>query len=55
LVFGNLNPDVTPNAKIGAVATLDNLTVSAIPEPATIGMLGLGAFLTLAIRRHVRG
>jgi hypothetical protein len=32
---------------------MDNLKLSgtAIPEPATIGMLGLGAIITLLIRR----
>jgi hypothetical protein len=29
-------------------------TVTAIPEPATIGMLGLGAIITFLIRRHTR-
>ncbi len=30
---------------------ISNITVSSIPEPATIGMLGLGAIVTLLIRR----
>ena len=30
------------------------VTITAIPEPATIGMLGLGALVTLLIRRHLR-
>jgi hypothetical protein len=29
-------------------------TSTTIPEPATIGMLGLGAIITLLIRRHLR-
>jgi hypothetical protein len=28
--------------------------VTVVPEPATIGMLGLGALITLLIRRHTR-
>jgi hypothetical protein len=32
-------------------ATFDNIKVEVIPEPATIGMLGLGALITLGIRR----
>jgi hypothetical protein len=30
----------------------DNITVEAIPEPATIGMLLFGAVTLLAVRRH---
>lgn len=37
---------------------LDNISVSgdplAVPEPATIGMLGLGALITILIRRRAR-
>lgn len=36
-------------------ARLDNVSVTVIPEPATIGMLGLGTFLVLAVRRNLRG
>jgi hypothetical protein len=32
---------------------MDNLSLSAIPEPATIGMLGLGAVITLLVRRKL--
>jgi hypothetical protein len=32
---------------------MDNLSLSAIPEPATIGMLGLGALITLLVRRKL--
>jgi hypothetical protein len=31
---------------------INSVTLNAIPEPATIGMLGLGAILTLLIRRY---
>jgi len=31
----------------------DSVTVSVIPEPATIGMLGLGTLVTLGIRRKL--
>jgi hypothetical protein len=30
---------------------IDNVNVSAVPEPATIGMLGLGALVALLVRR----
>jgi hypothetical protein len=30
---------------------IDDIEVSAIPEPATIGMLGLGALITILLRR----
>jgi hypothetical protein len=33
---------------------LDNVSVTVVPEPATIGMLGLGALITFLIRRHTR-
>jgi hypothetical protein len=32
---------------------IDNAYVTSIPEPATIGMLGLGALITLLIRRKL--
>jgi len=31
---------------------VSQLTLTAIPEPATLGMLGLGAIITMFIRRH---
>jgi hypothetical protein len=31
-----------------------NFSMTVVPEPATIGMLGLGALITLLIRRHTR-
>lgn len=34
---------------------LSELKLTVIPEPATIGMLGLGAVVMMAIRRHTRG
>jgi hypothetical protein len=37
----------------GFIRQIDNIQVSAIPEPATIGMLGLGALITLVIRRKL--
>ena len=40
---------------IAAVTWVDNIafTGTVIPEPATIGMLGLGALITLVIRRRL--
>jgi hypothetical protein len=29
------------------------MSITAIPEPATIGMLGLGAVITLLVRRKL--
>jgi hypothetical protein len=48
LVFG-----VDTTATSGSI-TVDNFTVTAIPEPAAIGLLGLGALITLLISRHTR-
>jgi hypothetical protein len=39
----------------GFTRYIDSVSVTSIPEPATIGMLGLGAIVTLAIRKHQRG
>lgn len=39
------------SATTGATSILDNVQVQVIPEPATIGMLGLGALITFGIRR----
>ena len=39
------------NMVAGDTLTMDNITVEAIPEPATIGMLGLGALVTMFVRR----
>ena len=40
---------------IAAVTWVDNIafTGTVIPEPATIGMLGFGALITLGIRRRL--
>ncbi len=35
----------------GPVGTLDINSVDIVPEPATVGMLGLGAFVALIVRR----
>lgn len=35
--------------------SIQNFTVAAIPEPATIGMLGLGGLVALLLRRQRRG
>jgi hypothetical protein len=34
---------------------INSVSLTSIPEPATIGMLGLGAIVMLAIRKHQRG
>jgi hypothetical protein len=36
------------------IVDINSVTLSAIPEPATIGMVGLGALITLLIRRWQR-
>lgn len=38
-----------------AGSVIDNVHLNVVPEPATVGMLGLGALLTLYIRRMKRG
>ncbi len=35
-------------------ANIDTFTIETIPEPATIGMLGLGALLVLFVRKQLR-
>jgi hypothetical protein len=47
-VLLRLGADTSGNTRM-----IDNIQVSAIPEPATIGMLGLGALITLVIRRKL--
>lgn len=37
-----------------AGSTLDNVTLTAIPEPSAVGMLGLGAVGLLALRRRFK-
>ena len=39
------------SGKLGGSYTLDNVNVSAVPEPATMGLFGLGGLATLLIRR----
>ena len=41
----------TPTANALNGSYVSDITVSSIPEPATIGMLGLGAIITVLIRR----
>ena len=53
LVFANNNPNVTPNADIGATVVLDNLSVNTVPEPSSLVLLGLGAIFL--IRRKLLG
>ena len=36
----------------GITGTVESFSLNVIPEPATIGMLGLGALITLLIRRY---
>lgn len=52
LVFANNSPDVSPNANIGAAATLDNLTVTTVPEPSAVALLGFGAAGLMLRRRR---
>jgi hypothetical protein len=44
------------NAVVGQTTTfvLDNFNAEAIPEPATVGMMGLGALATVLLRRLSR-
>jgi hypothetical protein len=42
------------NDTTGGAISIDNFNVTAVPEPATIGMLGLGAIITLLLRRQIR-
>lgn len=53
LVFANSNPNITPNGDIGAIAVLDNLTVtaSAVPEPSSLALLAAG-FGMIGLRRR---
>ena len=39
-------------ARVDLDYLVDNISVQAIPEPAAIGMLGLGALIILAVRRR---
>ena len=50
---GNLNRVgmITSTSKVGLDYVFDNVSVNVIPEPATVGMLGLGALLMVAVRR----
>jgi hypothetical protein len=45
---------ITDNSQLNVAPSiyLDNVSLTVIPEPATIGMLGLGALITLLIRRQ---
>jgi hypothetical protein len=45
--------NVTTTDGTGAIS-IDNMLITAIPEPGTIGMLGLGAIITFLIRRQTR-
>lgn len=40
-----------PNGAGAGTVTVDNVNFSSIPEPATIGMLGLGTLVALMLRR----
>jgi hypothetical protein len=44
--YGEATVDYMPTYSV------DNLTVTTIPEPATLGLLGIGGLITLLIRRH---
>ncbi|WP_345785454.1 PEP-CTERM sorting domain-containing protein [Thalassobacterium maritimum] len=54
LVFANRNPNITPNANIGASVVLDNLTVTTVPEPGTYALLAGLSGLTFAMLRRRR-
>ncbi len=45
---------VNGSTRIGLDYLIDNISVEVIPEPATIGMLGLGALITILVRRMRR-
>ena len=49
--FDTLVLGSTAGINDGSYYTLDNIMVTSIPEPATIGMLGLGAMITVLFRR----
>jgi hypothetical protein len=49
--FDTLVLGSTAGINDGSYYTLDNIMVTSIPEPATIGMLGLGAVITVLFRR----
>jgi hypothetical protein len=38
----------------GGTSYIDDLSITSIPEPATIGMLGFGALVTWVTRRQFR-
>jgi hypothetical protein len=42
------------NGSQGQAFEVDYIKIDAIPEPATVGMLGLGALLLLLVRRIQR-
>ena len=61
--FSDLQTDLYASSMIQAnkyntsrVMNIDSVSVSVnvIPEPSTIGMLGLGTIITLLLRRHMR-
>lgn len=40
-----------PNTTVGSLAFLDNYSILTIPEPSILGLLAVGAGLTMILRR----
>ena len=53
LAFGALSTGSDTTGASAAAVTIDGLAVAAVPEPATIGMLGVGCVTVMALRRQL--